>query len=84
MNLVEFLNESIKPVEEAQIFEGEISSISEFREYAHAKLKEIFGDEYDEDKANEMVDGILDDNKDLVDAEDWGALIGVLNKGVVK
>ena len=55
-----------------------------FREYAEAKLKEIFGDEYDEAKAKEMIDGILTDNKELVDAGDWGALVGVLNKGVVK
>ena len=49
-----------------------------------AKLKEMFGDEYDEAKATEMIDGILNDNKELVDAGDWGALVGVLNKGVVK
>jgi hypothetical protein len=31
-----------------------------------------------------MVDGILEDNKELVDKGDWGALVGVLNKGMVK
>ena len=29
---------------------------------------------------NKTIDGILADNKDLVDADDWGALIGILNK----
>ena len=55
-----------------------------FREYAEAKLKEIHGDDYDEAKAKEMIDGILSDNKELVEKEDWGALVGILNKGAVK
>lgn len=55
-----------------------------FREYAEAKLKEIHGDDYDEAKAKEMIDGILSDNKELVEKDDWGALVGILNKGVVK
>ena len=55
-----------------------------FREYAEAKLKEIYGEDYDEAKAKETIDGILEDNKELVEKEDWGALVGVLNKGIVK
>ena len=27
---------------------------------------------------------ILKDNKELVDKGDWGALVGILNKGMVK
>jgi len=89
-SLVEFMNESLKDelniekVNEQNVNEGEIKSEKDFRDYAHAKLKEAFGDDYDEAKANEMIDGILKDNKELVDKEDWGALIGVLNKGMVK
>ena len=89
-SLVEFMNESLKDelninnVNEQNLNEGEIKDEKAFREYAHAKLKEAFGDEYDEKKADEMVDGILKDNKELVDKEDWGALVGVLNKGMVK
>ena len=87
-NLVEFMTESFKAelnnVNEQNINDGEIKDEKEFREYAHAKLKEAFGDDYDEAKANEMVDGILEDNKELVDKGDWGALVGVLNKGMVK
>ena len=67
-NLVEFMTESFKAelnnVNEQNINEGEIKDEKEFREYAHAKLKEAFGDDYDEAKANEMVDGILEDNKE--------------------
>ena len=77
--LTEMLNEG-KLNESNETIKDEKS----FREYAEAKLKEIFGDEYDEAKAKEMIDGILTDNKELVDAGDWGALVGVLNKGVVK
>ena len=87
-SLVEFMNESLKEelnnVNEHSINEGEIKDEKSFREYAHTKLKEAFGDDYDESKAAEMVDGILEDNKELVDKSDWGALIGVLNKGMVK
>ena len=87
-SLVEFMNESLNGelnnVNEHSINEGEINDEKSFREYAHSKLKEAFGDNYDESKADEMVDGILEDNKELVDKGDWGALIGVLNKGMVK
>ena len=31
-----------------------------------------------------MVDGILEDNKELVEKEDWGALVGILEKGISK
>lgn len=87
-SLVEFMNESLNGelnnVNEQSINEGEIKDEKSFREYAHAKLKEAFGDDYDESKADEMVDGILKDHKELVDKDDWGALVGVLNKGMVK
>lgn len=83
-----FLTEQLaaEPVqnEPATLNEAEIKDEKAFREYAHAKMKEVFGDDYDEKKADEMVDGILKDNKELVDKGDWGALVGVLNKGVVK
>lgn len=74
-------NNTIETVQEAN---ETIKDEKAFREYAEAKLKEVFGEEYDEDKANEMVDGILKDNAELVEKEDWGALVGILNKGVAK
>ena len=87
-NLVEFMTESFKAelntVNEQNINESEIKDEKEFREYAQAKLKKAFGNDYDETKAKEMVDGILKDNKGLVDKGDWGALVGILNKGMVK
>ena len=78
-----FLNEELNS-NIPNIVEGEIKDEKAFREYAEAKLKEVFGDKYDEKKANDMVDGILKDNKEFVDKDDWGALIGILNKGCAK
>lgn len=81
--LTEQLAEQVQN-DSATVNEAEIKDEKAYREYAHAKLKEVFGDDYDEAKADEMVDGILKDNKELVDKGDWGALVGVLNKGVAK
>lgn len=76
--------EAKKAEEEANKAEESIKDEKSFREYAEAKLKEVHGDEYDEAKAKETINGILEDNKELVEKGDWGALIGILNNGVVK
>lgn len=73
-NISDFLKESL------MVNEGEIKSEKDFREYAENKFKEVFGDELDEDQMNETIEGLLKDNKDLVDAGEWGELIGMLNK----
>lgn len=72
--LSEFIKESL--IEESE----SIKSEKDFRKAAEAKFKKVFGDELDEDKMNETIDGILKDNKDLVDDGKWGELIGILNK----
>lgn len=79
--LVEFLNESFETVN-PNITEAKetIKDEKSFREAARAKFEEVFGDELDEDKMNKTIDGLLKDNKDLVDAGEWGELIGMLNK----
>lgn len=63
--------------------ENTIKDEKSFREAAEAKFKEVFGDDLDEDKMNETIEGILKDNKDAVDAGEWGKLIGILNKSFV-
>lgn len=74
-NLVDFLNESfVVETEET------IKSEKEFREAARAKFEEVFGDELDEEKMNKTIEGLLEDNKDLVEKGEWGELIGMLNK----
>ena len=82
-NLTEFINEQLaKVVEEpvVEITEGKIASEQDFRDYAENKFKKAFGDDLDEDKMKKTIDGILDDNKDAVEAGEWDKLIGVLNK----
>lgn len=89
-NLSDFIKESILEDEEGFMNEdlineeSEIKSEKDFREYARKKFEEVFGDELDEDKMNETIEGILKDNKEAVESGDWGELIGILNKGFVK
>ncbi len=58
--------------------EGKIESDEDFKEYAENKLKQAFGDDYDEKKANDVIDGLLKKKKD--DNLDYGAIVGMLNK----
>lgn len=76
-HITDFINEALN---EAYITEGEVKSEKDFREYAENKFKEVFGDDLDEKEMNKTIDGLLDDNKDLVDANEWGELVGMLNK----
>lgn len=91
--LVEMLNEGDKlgklekkldKVEEANKAGESITDEKTFRDYAKNKFEEVFGDDLDEDKMNETVDGLLKDNKDLVDKGEWGELVGMLNKSFGK
>lgn len=69
-----------KAEKDANKSEETIKDEKSFREAAEAKFKEVFGDDLDEDKMNETIDGLLKDNKDLVEKGEWGELIGMLNK----
>ena len=82
--LNEQLNAGTASTNEAIVNEAEIKDEKAFREYAEKKLKEVHEDDYDEAKAKEMIDGILEDNKELVDENKWGELVGILNKGIAK
>lgn len=73
-NLSEYLYERLNEAEET------IKSEKDFREAAKAKFEEVYGDDLDEDKMKKTIDGLLDDNKDLVEKGEWGQLIGMLNK----
>lgn len=82
-NITDFINEALNinnDADENTIMEGKITSEKDFRDAAKAKFEEVYGDDLDEEKMNKTIDGILADNKDLVDADDWGSLIGILNK----
>ena len=80
MHISEYLNESL--VSESLISESEksIKSEKDFREYAETKFKKVFGDDLDEDKMKETIDGILKDYKEDAEKGSWGKLVGVLNK----
>ena len=81
-NLVDFHNESFEEAPKSKVNEAEdtIKSEKDFRAAARAKFEEVFGDELDEEKMNKTIDGLLEDNKDLVEKGEWGELIGMLNK----
>ena len=74
-NITDFINEAL--LNEAN---ESIKSEKDFRSYAENKFKEAFGDDLDEDKMNETIDGILNDYAEDAEKGDWGKLVGVLNK----
>ena len=64
--------------------EGEIESEKDFREYSENKFKEAFGDDLDEERMKNTIDGLLDDNQDLVKDGNWAELVGKLNQSFAK
>lgn len=64
--------------------EGEIESEKDFREYAENKFKEAFGDDLDKERMKNTIDGLLDDNHDLVKDGNWAELVGKLNQSFAK
>lgn len=83
-SLLDYLKESVNVeeqiTEQENVNEGKIESEEDFREYAENKFEEVFGEELDEEKMKKTIDGLLEDNKDLVEKGDWGELVGILNK----
>lgn len=79
-NLTDYIKEQFVNVEIANVNEAEIKSADDFKKYAEDKFKKAFGDDLDEDKMNNTIDGILNDNNDIVEAGEWGKLVGILNK----
>lgn len=64
-------------IKESVVNEAEVKSDDEFKEYATAVLKKAFGDEYDEAKAGEVIDGILKKC-----GSDYGACVGTLTSSL--
>ena len=69
----ELINSNPKLVKESAVTEAEIKSDDEFKEYAFTVLQKAFGEDFDEAKAQEVVDGILG----KVDG-DYGKAAGIL------
>ena len=70
---------AIKDAEKAQekAGKGTIESKEDFREYAMKILKKQHPDDFDEDIAKKVIDGL---SKDAEKSGDWGSAIGRLNK----
>lgn len=64
-------------IKESVVNEAEVTSDEEFKEYAFSVLQKAFGDDFDEAKAQEVVDGILDKCGD-----DYGACVGTLTSSL--
>jgi len=64
-------------VEESIVNEAEVTSDEDFKEYATNVLQKAFGKDFDEAKANEVIDGILG----KVDG-DYGAAVGMLTSSL--
>ena len=64
-------------VKESVVNEAEIKSDEEFQEYAFTVLKKAFGDDFDEAKGQEIVDGILSKSDG-----DYGAAVGMLTSSL--
>ena len=70
-------DKDLKPAFESVVNEAEVTSDEEFKEYAFSVLKKAFGEEFDEAKAEEVVNGILDKCGD-----DYGACVGTLTSSL--
>jgi hypothetical protein len=71
---------AIEDAEKAQdrAGKGTIETKEDFREYAMKILKKQHPDNFDEEIANKVIDGLA---KDAEKSGDWGSAIGRLNKG---
>lgn len=58
--------------------EGKVESDEDFKEYATKKLKAEFGDDFDQAKADETIEGLLKKKED--EDLDYGAIVGMLAK----
>ena len=67
-----------EPCEEGELNEEDkITSKEEFEEYAMTVLKKAFKEDFDEEKAKELVDGISNKVGD-----DWGQAVGILTSSL--
>ena len=70
-------DEPANTVVEGKLNEEDIKSEDQFKEYATTLLKNAFGNDYDEAKATEVIDGLLSKY-----GEDFGAMVGALQSSL--
>lgn len=80
MNLVESLKNALQEQVVVEAVEETITDEQSFREFAKAKFEEVFGDELDVERMNQVIDGLIDDNQEAVENGNWIELVGMLNK----
>ena len=73
---IEESNETFK-IKVKALNEAEVTSDEEFKEYAFSVLQKAFGDDFDEAKAQEVVDGLISKN-----SGDYGAMVGALKSSL--
>lgn len=69
--------ESTEVNETEEVNEADINSDEEFKEYAFTVLKKAFGEDFDEAKAQEAIDGILSKSDG-----DYGSAVGMLTSSL--
>ena len=62
---------------EVNVNEAEVKSDEDFKEYAFSVLQKAFGEDFDEAKAQEVVDGLISKHGD-----DYGAMVGALQSSL--
>ena len=77
MNDADDVADFITTIEESVVNEAEIKSDDEFKEYAYSVLKKAFGEEFDQAKADDVVNGILSKSDG-----DYGKAAGILQSSL--
>lgn len=62
---------------ESEVTEAEVKSDEDFKEYAETVLKKAFGEDYDEAKAGEVINGLTSKY-----SGDYGAMVGALQSSL--
>lgn len=73
-NITDFLYESIVESEES------IKSEKDLRAAMKAKFEEVFGDDLDEERMKNTIDGFCKDHKKEIEEGKFGELIGEFNE----
>ena len=76
-SLAEYIEESTISTNESVVNEAEVTSDEEFKEYAFSVLQKAFGEDFDEAKAQEVVDGLISKHDG-----DYGAMVGALQSSL--
>ena len=68
----------VEKEDEEEVSEADITSDAMFRKYAKALLKKAFGDDFDAEKAEETIDGLIKKY------DDYGAMVGAIQSSLSK